>query len=69
VLTTIPQIFVAWVPKTVRDSYAEAESVSIPLYPTLRREKTVCDLRLPCANGAQAAWVLSGAALFLTDIM
>lgn len=69
VLAALPPVFIAYVPKELRDCYADAESVCVPCYPTLRRERTVCELRLPCAPGAQAAWVLAGVALFLTDIM
>ena len=68
-LVPLPAVFVAWVPKAERECYADADSVVVPLYPTLRRERTVCELRVPCQPGAQAAAVLAGVALFLTDIM
>jgi hypothetical protein len=67
-LAMLPPLFVAWVPKSENECYADSDSVVVPLYPTLRRERTVCDFRLPCVGG-QSQCILAGVALFLTDIM
>eukprot|EP00455_Lapot_gusevi_P046341 TRINITY_DN6084_c0_g1_i3.p1 TRINITY_DN6084_c0_g1~~TRINITY_DN6084_c0_g1_i3.p1 ORF type:complete len:235 (-),score=70.87 TRINITY_DN6084_c0_g1_i3:314-1018(-) len=65
-LTPLAPIYLAYLPKSEPECYSDDESVVVPLYYSMTREKLVCQLRLPC-QGEAATWILAGVAAFLTD--
>ena len=67
-VSVLPNLYIAWVPKSEPECYKLNESVVIPVYSTLRRDSSLCELRLPCSGNSQS-WIVAGAALFLTDFM
>lgn len=63
-VSAIPNAEVAWVPKDTTDPYPENECISIPIYYSADRDKTVTCFNMPC-GGNQSRWTQCGAALFL----
>ncbi|KAM7436007.1 Cytoplasmic dynein 2 heavy chain 1 [Porites harrisoni] len=63
-VSAIPTASVAWVSKDTADPYPENDCISVPIYYTADREKTVTCFNMPC-GGNQSRWTQCGAALFL----
>mmetsp|Transcript_48427 Transcript_48427/g.125634 ORF Transcript_48427/g.125634 Transcript_48427/m.125634 type:complete len:152 (-) Transcript_48427:235-690(-) len=64
-LVGVPHIYVSFGTKSSLQS--SGDSVSVPVYFDLRREKLLTELALQCGRGEQAKWILAGAALFISD--
>lgn len=63
-VSAIPPCVVAWVTKDTQDPYAGEETISLPIYFDITRERIVSRLEVPC-GGNISQWLLCGAALFL----
>lgn len=51
-----------------KDPYpGEEDSLAVPVYFSPNREDFICEIKMPC-RGGKTDWVLSGVALFLTDL-
>jgi len=62
-----PCIF-AYIGKNEKDPYhGDDDSLAVPVYFSPNREDFICELKMPC-RGGRTEWILSGAALFLTDL-
>eukprot|EP00051_Salpingoeca_urceolata_P021875 m.349048 g.349048 ORF g.349048 m.349048 type:complete len:4259 (-) comp19881_c0_seq4:199-12975(-) len=62
-IAAAPPCVVAWIEKTASTA-ARKNQLSLPLYETLQREKTVTELNVPCSS-EQDRWIQSGASFFL----
>ncbi|KAL8606249.1 Cytoplasmic dynein 2 heavy chain 1 [Nucella lapillus] len=63
-VSSIPPCVVAWVPKDSPDPYGSEETISLPIYFDITRERLVARLDVPC-GGSIGVWLRCGAALFL----
>lgn len=66
-VSRLPAVTIAFIPKEETDPYPAERSLSLPVYLSLSREEMVCELKLPCRPDEQTRWILSGAAIFLTE--
>jgi hypothetical protein len=66
-MVSLPPCSIAYIPKEESEPYPDASSaLTVPVYVAASREEYVCEVRVPC-KGQLDRWVLSGAALFLSD--
>ena len=66
-MVALPPVFLAYIPKEEGDPYPDASSaLPVPVYVAASREEYVCEIRVPC-KGQLDRWILSGAALLLTE--
>ena len=63
-LAILPEFSIAWIKNTDPDPVT-GDSVRVPLYNSLEREKLLCTLNLPNRNNPEEK-IISGVALFLT---
>jgi len=63
-----PPVTIAFVESEGEDGGRENKGeIAVPVYMTLTREKFLTELRVPCMDGDEGAWVLSGCALVLQE--
>nr|KAG5701773.1 hypothetical protein BaRGS_000763 [Batillaria attramentaria] len=63
-VSAIPPCVVAWVPKESPDPYGTEETISLPIYYSITRDRIVTRLEVPCGGNINQ-WLQCGAALFL----
>lgn len=63
-VSAIPPCTVAWVPKESPDPYGSEDTISLPIYFDITRERIVSRMDVPC-GGSLNQWLQCGAALFL----
>ncbi|XP_025088458.1 cytoplasmic dynein 2 heavy chain 1-like isoform X3 [Pomacea canaliculata] len=65
-VSAIPPCLVAWVPKESADSHLTGETISLPIYYDITRDRIVTRLDVPCGGNINQ-WLQCGAALFLKN--
>ncbi|XP_076467409.1 LOW QUALITY PROTEIN: cytoplasmic dynein 2 heavy chain 1-like [Babylonia areolata] len=63
-VSSIPPCVLAWVTKDSPDPYGSEDTISLPIYFDITRERIVSHLKVPC-GGSMNQWLQCGAALFL----
>ena len=67
-LLTLPECWVCYIGKADAEPYGDGQNaLALPLYFSPTREQLVCELRVPC-KGQLDRWILTGAALFITEV-
>ncbi|KAK7096855.1 hypothetical protein V1264_003902 [Littorina saxatilis] len=66
-VSAIPPCAVAWVAKDAQDPYSGEETISLPIYFDITRERIVSRLEVPCGGNINQ-WLQCGAALFLKSV-
>lgn len=65
-VVTAPPVTIAFV-EQVQMSGRGRGQISIPIYENLNREKFLTEVSIPCGDGDEGLWVLSGCALVLQE--
>ena len=64
----LPDAYFCYIGKQEMEPYPDAQGgLAVPLYYSANREQLVCEVRMPC-KGQLDRWVLTGAALFITQV-
>lgn len=63
-VVTVPQLHVAFIGSKDPEPYEDRQTVTLPLYSTMSREKFVVELTVP-TDKPSSKWILAGTALFL----
>ena len=67
-VVSLPEAFFCYIGKQEMEPYPDAQGgLAVPLYYSVNREQLVCEVRMPC-KGQLDRWVLTGAALFITQV-
>jgi hypothetical protein len=67
-LSKMPPCTFAYIDKDDNDPYPEKDgALSVPVYMAPSREEFVCQILVPCKQPRED-WILSGVAIFLTDL-
>ena len=65
---SLPDAYFCYIGKQEMEPYPDAQGgLAVPLYYSVNREQLVCEVRMPC-KGQLDRWVLTGAALFITQV-
>ena len=69
-LLTLPDCFFAYIATGDAEPYAAeggSASLALPMYFSPNREQLICEVKVPC-KGQTDRWILTGAALFITQV-
>ncbi|GMH82520.1 hypothetical protein TrST_g11065 [Triparma strigata] len=66
-VVTAPPVTVAFVERDDGRGGRDRGNISVPIYMTLTREKFLTEVKIPCSDGEEGAWILSGCALMLQE--
>ena len=67
-LLQLPECWFGYIGKGEAEPYGEGQNaLALPLYFSPSREQLVCEVKVPC-KGQLDRWILTGAALFITQI-
>jgi hypothetical protein len=64
-VVTVPQLSIAFIGSKDPEPYEDRQTVTLPLYSTMSREKFVVELTVP-TDKPSSKWILAGTAFFLT---
>jgi dynein heavy chain 2 len=64
-VVSVPSLYVAFIGTKDSEPYEDRQTVALPLYLTMSREKFVVELTVP-TDKPPSKWILAGTALFLT---
>jgi dynein heavy chain 2 len=65
IFVPVPTCYLAYINKADAAQYVESGRVGLPLYSSIQRTGMLAELHIPCKQGEQDKWILSGAAMFL----
>lgn len=67
-LSVLPPCTFAYIDQEDKEPYPDEDSaLAVPVYFAPSREEFICEVRVPC-KGSRDDWILSGTAIFLTDL-
>lgn len=67
ILCSMPPCTFAFIKNDDPEPYPGDQALAVPVYASASREEFVCEVRVPCSGSLQA-WILTGVAIFLSDV-